>query len=257
MGILRTPNKRISDMRAGRVNILGVSVDAVTMEDSVGVVREALGQGDRLRVVTANPEMILRAERDEALREIMARADLVVPDGEGVVWAARVLGAWLPERVTGIDLARRLLAEAHTYGWRVFFLGGQPGVADEAAAMMGRDFPGLEVGAHHGYFTVGQEEEGVLALIRDFHPEILLAGMGAPFQEFWLSRYPDLAGVSVGVGGTFDVFAGRVKRAPRWLRRLRLEWLYRLLREPKRLRRQLDLPRYMWRVLRFAKKGSL
>ncbi|MCL1789774.1 MAG: WecB/TagA/CpsF family glycosyltransferase [Peptococcaceae bacterium] len=234
-----------------QVKVLGVGIDGVTMEESVRFIRGALEEGRRLRVVTANPEMILRAESDEGLREILSQADFVVPDGEGVVWAARVLGSRLPERVTGIDLARRLLEEGATYGWRVFFVGGKPGVADEAAVRVRREFPGLMVGTHHGYFAADEEDEAdVLALIREFRPDILLAGMGVPFQEVWLSKYPDLAGVRVGVGGTFDVFAGRAKRAPGWVQRLRLEWLFRLLREPKRFRRQLVLPRYMWRVIR-------
>lgn len=230
------------------VDILGVTINSVTMQESVETIRTALRQEHPLRVVTANPEMLVRSEKDAELREILNQADLVVPDGEGVVWAARYLGASMLERVTGIDLTLLLLEQAETNGWRVFFLGGKPGVADEAAAKVRQDFPKLSIQAHHGFFAVGQEEEKVLTFVRGFSPHILLAGMGQPRQEYWLSRYPDLAGVSMGVGGTFDVLSGHSKRAPRWIRRIRLEWLYRLVQEPKRLKRQLTLPLYMLKV---------
>ncbi|MCL1919273.1 MAG: WecB/TagA/CpsF family glycosyltransferase [Peptococcaceae bacterium] len=244
-------------------NILGVQVHVATMEQSLDRVDEALQQGRCLRVITANPEMIVRAEKEEGLREIIRQADLVVPDGEGVVWAARFLGWDMTERVTGVDLTQRFLEKAHTYGWRVFFLGGKPGVADEAARKVREDFAGLEVEAHHGFFGhCTQEdredhdnEEGIVARIREFNPHILLAGMGVPYQEYWLSRYPDLARVSMGVGGTFDVLSGQVKRAPQWVRRVRLEWFYRVLQDPRRVKRQLRLAVYVMKVIGQRIKG--
>lgn len=202
-------------------------------------------------VFTPNAEIIARAQRQPDLQAALRAADLTVPDGIGVVWAARRLGTPVPERVPGIELLDALLARAVQAGWRVYFLGARPGVAEEAARRLRERWPGLTVvGTHHGYFGAADEAE-VLAAIRAAAPDILVVALGAPKQELWLTRHrADLpVRVALGVGGSLDVFAGRVERAPLVWRRLGLEWLYRLVRQPRRLGRALFLPRFVLAVL--------
>jgi len=232
-----------------KAEILGVQIDVMTVAESLAFICNAVQSGRRIRVVTANPELLLRVQRDGYMRRIIDQADLVVPDGAGVVWAGRYLGSMMKERVTGIDLSVRLLAEAQKQGWRVFFLGGKPGVAEKAAQRQRRTYPGLLLATHHGYFAL-EEEEAVIERIRRFKPHLLLVGFGVPYQEYWLARFPDLAAVSMGVGGTFDVLSGDLRRAPKWIQNICLEWLYRLVQEPKRLHRQKHLPRYIVEVFK-------
>jgi N-acetylglucosaminyldiphosphoundecaprenol N-acetyl-beta-D-mannosaminyltransferase len=232
-----------------RVSILNVPVHDVSLAETAAAAREAVLNGKRLRVVTANPEIICRAASETGLRAAVAGADLVTADGVGVLWAARRLGQPLRERVTGIDLVQALFQLGGGMGWRVFLLGGRPGVAAEAAERQGELYPGLIFAYAHGYFTP-EEEEALTERIRAFRPQVLLAGLGAPRQEIWLDAHMDLAAVSIGVGGAFDVLAGRKKRAPLWIQRAGCEWLYRLIREPGRFRRQWVLPLFVWRVMR-------
>lgn len=231
--------------------MLGVGIDAVTLAGAAATV-EGFVAGDRPRLVaTANAEMVMAAQEDAELAAILAGADLVVPDGAGVVWAARHLGYAVPERVAGFDLAQELLARAAAAGWRVFFFGGAPGIADRASAAAAARWPGLAVaGVRHGFFTPA-EDEGIMAAIKAAKPDILLVALGVPKQEKWLAARLDALAVPVamGVGGTFDVMAGTATRAPLWMQRAGLEWLYRLGREPRRIRRMLALPRFVLRVL--------
>ncbi|MEW5763105.1 MAG: WecB/TagA/CpsF family glycosyltransferase [Bacillota bacterium] len=242
-----------------RITLLGAPVDAVTLEEAVERVAALVRAGGAHQVLTLNPEYVYRALREPVLLEIAHSASLVTADGIGIVWAARVLGEPLPERVTGIDLVLALAARAPREKWRVFLLGARPGVAQQAAANLAARFPGLDVaGTHHGYFT-SREETGVLARIRAARPDILFVGLGAPKQEMWIARHLRALGVpvAVGVGGSFDVLAGRVKRAPAFLRRLHLEWLGRLLYEPRRWRRMLVLPKFAGVVLLERLRGLL
>ncbi|HHW09463.1 MAG TPA: WecB/TagA/CpsF family glycosyltransferase [Firmicutes bacterium] len=203
-------------------------------------------------IVTANSELVMKAAADREVGEILAAADLVVADGIGVVWAAGFLGTPLPGRVAGIDLAFALIRLAAARGWRVFLLGGEPGVAAEAAAFLCRRFPDLLVsGTHHGYFSPVEEEQ-VLRQIADSRSDLLLVAMGAPRQERWIAAHRRQLGaaVAIGVGGSFDIWAGRKRRAPLWLQRCGLEWAYRLAREPARIWRMSALPRFVLAVLR-------
>jgi exopolysaccharide biosynthesis WecB/TagA/CpsF family protein len=252
------------------VSILGFRLDAATMEQAAGwVLARAAGEAPAARTsmaVSFNPELVMMAQKNKAAAEALTDADLCYPDGIGAVWAARRQNAHLRrapgnpatdqslERVPGIDLGQRVLELAAHGGFPVFFLGAAPGVAEEAAACQGLRLPGLRVaGCHDGYFTPTGEEQ-VVHLIRESGARILLVAMGAPRQEIFLRRHRDELGIPValGVGGSFDVWAGRVKRAPAWTQRVGIEWLYRLARDPRRVRRQLVLPRYAWRVIRGA-----
>lgn len=242
-----------------RINLLGADIDALNMEETVERVAGFVRGGRPHRIITLNPEFLYRAQFENQLMELAERADLVTPDGVGIVWACRVAGRPVPERVTGIDLMLRLVERAAAEGWRVYLLGAAPGVAEEAAERLGLKHPGLQVvGVHHGYFQ-GNEENEVAVEINKANPDLLFVALGAPKQERWIDRHLEETGAAaaLGVGGSFDVVAGRAKRAPQWIRSLHLEWLSRLLKEPSRWRRQLVLPLFAWMVIRKYKLKRL
>jgi len=240
---------------------MGVGINPFTLEETAGVIagwidqqKSGAGsaQGLTRQVITLNPEMLMQARRDPVVRGILNRGDLVVPDGHGVVWAGGRLGCPLPERVTGIDLIRALAIRAAGAGWRLYLLGGAPGVAEAAAVNLQHQHPGLQVtGTGHGYFT-GAELPAVLEQIRAARPDLLLVGMGFPKQEQFIRNHRQGLGlpVAVGVGGSFDVISGRLRRSPAWMQQLRLEWLYRAFQEPGRWRRLLALPRFVVLVVK-------
>ncbi|HZJ28649.1 MAG TPA: WecB/TagA/CpsF family glycosyltransferase, partial [Solirubrobacterales bacterium] len=208
--------------------------------------------GIRTRMaVSFNPELVVRAQDDEAVAEALLAADLRFPDGIGVVWAAARRGVRGLERVPGIEVAERVLEGAAREGLGVYFLGAAPGVAELAAEMSTARYPGLQVaGSHDGYFF-DAETAAVVEAVRSSGAAVLLVAMGAPRQELFIYRHRDALGVPValGVGGSFDVWSGRVRRAPAWTRVVGVEWLYRLLTDPRRLRRQRALPVFARRVL--------
>ncbi len=204
------------------------------------------------QVVTLNGPMLAQASRDVRLRGIVNRAALVTADGAGVLLAGRILGVRFPGRVPGIDMVDRLCAGGARSGLRVFLLGARPGVADAAGRVLSRRHPGLAVvGAVHGYFPA-HDEPAVVERIREARPDVLLVAMGFPKQEEWIADHmPQLATpVSIGVGGTLDVVAGVLRRAPPWMQRLGLEWAYRLAREPRRWRTAAALPLVVWLSIR-------
>ncbi len=235
-----------------KVNLLGANIDALTMEKTVEKVAGFIRSGRPHWIITINPEFLYRAQFERKLLDLANRADLITPDGMGIVWACRLAGYATPERVTGTDLMLRLLEMSASEGWRVYLVGAAPGVAEAAAEKLRSAHPGLRVvGTQHGYFKDNEENE-VAKEIKKAGPELLFVGLGAPKQEQWIDRYVEETGAAaaIGVGGSFDVVAGRVRRAPQWVRRLNLEWLYRLLKEPSRWRRQLVLPLFAWLVIR-------
>jgi N-acetylglucosaminyldiphosphoundecaprenol N-acetyl-beta-D-mannosaminyltransferase len=236
-----------------RVDILGVKIDRESMQETLTKIEGAVERHQPIQVITANPELIYATGQDARLKQLLNSAHIVTPDGVGVVWAAQRLGYPVAERVTGIDLVEALFPVAAAKGWRVFLLGSKPGVAELAAKKVEEKYPGFIWEAEHGFFS-REEEPCLLEKIRAFKPDILLVGLGAPRQEFWIFSHLDLAIVSIGVGGSFDALAGLNKRAPKWVQDIRLEWLYRLLKQPQRLKRQLVLPRFAWRVIRYSKE---
>ena len=237
------------------VEILGVPVASLTMEQAVEEV-ESMMDGRRGAIVaTANAEMIMNATSDRALFDVLRGADLVVPDGAGTVWAARHLGFAMPERVAGYDLVQALLKRAPEKGRRVFFFGSAPGIAEKAKRKAETIYPGVNVvGTRNGYFTEA-DEPAIVEEIRAAAPDLLLAALGVPKQEKWLAKHKEELGVpvSIGVGGTLDVMAGAVRRAPLWMQKAKLEWLFRGLLQPKRAGRLLALPKFVLRV-RASKK---
>ena len=239
-------------MMLSRTEVLGVGVDRLTRGQAVARAVELATTRPGSFAVTPNAELVWAAQRDGELRQALNQADLAVADGAGVVWASRILGTPVPERVAGYDLMIDLLAEAAERDLGVFLVGGRPGVAELAAAQARRRFPALSVlGLAHGYFSP-EEETRVCADVKRVRPAFLFVGMGAARQEKWLARNLSQlgAGLAMGVGGGLDVLAGRVARAPSWVIRLNLGWLHRLVREPARLRRQTALPAFALAVLR-------
>lgn len=230
-------------------SVLGVKLHLVSREEAAGRIEGFMGEPGFHLIVTLGPEMVMRARRDEAFRAAVEAADLVVPDGIGVVLAARWCGIPAPGRVAGIDLLEELCRRLAARSGRVFLLGAAPGVAEVAARRLQERHPGLQVaGVLDGYF---RDDQAVVEALQASGADLLLVGMGSPRQELWMLQHGSRLGIPVGmgVGGSFDVLAGRLRRAPRWMIRLGLEWLYRLLREPGRLGRQMALPRFLLAVL--------
>jgi N-acetylglucosaminyldiphosphoundecaprenol N-acetyl-beta-D-mannosaminyltransferase len=202
-------------------------------------------------VATVNPEFVMRARADHEFARVLESADLCLADGSGVVWAARRQGCTMREPVTGVDLIPRLAALCARKHFRLFLLGAAPGVATDLASRLRGDHPDLEVAAHSGSPDPSSDTE-TLALIQRQRPHVLLVAYGHPGQELWIDRMSNRLGVAVaiGVGGAFDYLTGRVPRAPAWMRGAGLEWLFRLVRQPWRIRRMAVLPLYAVRVLR-------
>lgn len=220
------------------------------MDEAAAVVERYMRERRGALVATANAEMIMAAGRDAALKAILNSAQLVVPDGSGTVWAARYLGHPMPERVAGYDLVQTLLRRGARRGLRVYFFGGAPKVAERAKEKALRRYPGLEiVGVRDGFFAEA-EEAAIAADIRAARPDLLLVALGVPKQEKWLGRHLASLGVgaAIGVGGTLDVMAGVMKRAPLWMQRAKLEWLYRGMKQPRRIGRLMALPKFVFRV---------
>jgi N-acetylglucosaminyldiphosphoundecaprenol N-acetyl-beta-D-mannosaminyltransferase len=234
-----------------RINILGVGVDAMTESEAVNWVAYAIADKEPRHVATVNPEFVMRARRDQAFRNVLARADLCLPDGVGVIWAARQLGQRLPERIAGVDFIQALARRGAQSGWRFFLLGAAPGVAEAAAAALIADSPRLQIAGCLAGSPQSAGDAELARAVRAARTDILLVAYGAPSQELWIARNLQAtgAGVAIGVGGAFDFLSGRTSRAPRWMRQHGLEWLHRLAQEPWRWRRMLALPRFVLAVV--------
>lgn len=226
--------------------ILGVRVHAIGRALTVAWIDAWLASGQSAQVVTINPEIVMRARRDPAYGELLERTRLNLPDGAGIVAAARLRRLPMRQRVTGVDLVDDLAGLAAVHGYRLLLAGAAPGVADQAAAELQRRYPELIPPATMVGSSGPEGDAEARAVIQESRPHIVLAAYGAPAQEFWIDRnLRDLAPVvGVGVGGTLDYLAGRIPRAPEPLRRLGLEWTYRLAREPWRWRRMRALPEF-------------
>jgi N-acetylglucosaminyldiphosphoundecaprenol N-acetyl-beta-D-mannosaminyltransferase len=243
----------------GMLRILAVRVDDVTGDETLALVERFIAERAPHQICTVNPEFIMAAQRDEAFRDVINNAALCPPDGVGVLWAARRLGHPLRERVGGTDMAERIAARAAQLDWRMYFLGAAPGVAEQAATVLQTRYPGLAVVGTFAGSSTPSEENAIVERIRAARPDVLLVAFGAPMQDVWIARnQPRLqVPVAMGVGGAFDFIAGVTRRAPRWVQRLGFEWLHRLIHEPWRWRRQLALPRFVWRVLRTNDRGLI
>jgi N-acetylglucosaminyldiphosphoundecaprenol N-acetyl-beta-D-mannosaminyltransferase len=236
-----------------RAEVLGCAIDRLDMDQTLARCEQLIADKAFAQHVAINAAKLVAIRNDKGLREIVEDCELVSADGQAVVWASRLLGDPLPTRVAGIDLMHGLLARAEEVGYRVFILGARPEVLDEAVRRVKEEHPALNlVGARHGYFS-DEEDEAVAAEVAAARPDILFVAMSSPRKEYWLGRYGRRIGVPfvMGVGGSVDVLAGITRRAPRPLQRLGLEWLYRLMQEPRRLvgRYWTTNARFIWMLL--------
>ncbi|MBI5960595.1 MAG: WecB/TagA/CpsF family glycosyltransferase [Chloroflexi bacterium] len=236
-----------------RLHILGVPVDPATFDSLLETIAGWIRQGDRLyQICTVSPEFVMIAQDNPDFMRVLRSADLCAADGIGLLFAARYLGRPLPERVTGSDGVPLIAERAARKGWKLFLLGAAPGVAEKAAAKLVESYPGLKIAGTYAGSPAVEEEAEIITRVNTSGADILLVAYGAPRQDQWIARNQARLEVRVamGVGGTFDFIAGVVPRAPRWMRRIALEWLYRLYKEPWRWRRMLRIPRFVWAVLR-------
>lgn len=238
-----------------RINILGVNISKVTMNQAIEKVLGFMDTNGKYEVYTPNPEMVMMANKDKLLMSILNEADLVVPDGIGIVIASKLLSRNLHERVAGYDLVQNIFNELKNTDKKVYFLGGAPGVAKKAAECMREKHIGLNiVGTRDGYFKENEEQD-IITEINELKPDLLLVGLGIPKQEKWINKNKNKieAKVSIGVGGSFDVMSGNIKRAPEVFQKLGLEWFYRLALQPSRAKRMLELPKFLVEVLKRIK----
>ena len=244
--------------------VLGVRVDRLSQRQALDSIEQIIAQwraSDRAQVcqqiVTVNPEFVMNAQRNKDFRTAINAAALIVADGVGVVWATRYLGRPVPERVTGTDLLPELAQRCAATGYRLYLLGAAPGIAEAAGARLQELAPGLVIAGTYAGSPEPNEEEEIIERVRVAHADVLCVAYGAPAQDLWiwrnLARLP--VAVAIGVGGAYDFLSGRQQRAPVFLRKLGLEWLYRLYREPWRWRRMLALPRFAMRVILRGRKN--
>lgn len=235
-----------------RVEILGVGVHMVTMGETLTILDRFVREGIPKVVVTADAAGIVAAQTDPDWKEIMENADLVTPDSVGVLWASARYGKPISERVSGVELVEKLVEK----GYRCYFLGAAPGIAEMAKEQLLAKYPKAQVvGVQDGFFTEADEER-VVSVASQVKPEVLLVAMGIPKQEKFIVKHLHEIGaaVNMGVGGSFDVLSGTVKRAPKALQSLRLEWLWRLIQNPKKWRKVAALPIFWWLVMRSGRR---
>lgn len=240
-----------------RIKILGVPVDMVNYEEAMNRFKTFIEEDGVSLIVTPNSEIVVNAGNNPELMDAINQAEMVIPDGIGLVYASRILKHPLEERVTGIDFLGKTLGYLAETGKSVFLFGSKPGIAEKAAAKMKETYPGLNVaGTRNGYFKPEEEEE-ILAEINAANPDLLCVALGSPKQELFVLKYKDRlkAKAAIGVGGSLDVWSGDLKRAPEFYRKHGLEWLYRFIQEPSRYKRMAALPLFMLKVV-FSNKNQ-
>lgn len=239
------------------IEILGIRIDNVTYADALARVDEFLRAGTFHQIATVNPEFVVIAQTHAEFRRVLNACALNVPDGVGLLWAARRLGTPLRERVAGQDLVDRICALAAERGEKIFLLGAREGVAARAAEELKKRYWRLEIGDCYAGSPAREEEDEIVARVNASGARILFVAYGPPKQELWIARVAprlERIAVAMGVGGTFDTLAGIVPRAPKWMRDAGFEWTYRLIREPRRIKRQWRIPYFMWLVIRDQQK---
>jgi N-acetylglucosaminyldiphosphoundecaprenol N-acetyl-beta-D-mannosaminyltransferase len=233
-----------TDAPLDRVDILGVPIDRVNMDDAVTRVHRFMSEDRPHMIVTADSAGVVIAQHDPELLGIMRAADLITPDSAGILLAAKLLGTPLKERVCGIDVAQQICRICAEEEASIFLLGAAPGVADAAATNLVRKYPGLRIaGTQDGFFT---DDVMVVEQISRSGASVLFAAMGIPKQEKWVAERLNQLNVriAIGLGGSFDVFSGNVQRAPEWMRNHGMEWLHRLVSNPKKITKVAHLPRF-------------
>lgn len=236
-----------------RYEVMGCPVDALTLEETLEKIDRFIADGKPRQHVVINAAKLVEAHRNPELRRVLANCDLINADGMPIVWAAKLLGIPVTERITGCDLMEYLVERSASKDHRVYFFGAEPDIVREVAEIYAARYPGLNVaGYHHGFFK-NDEEEVVFQQIAECRPDILFAALPSPRKEYLLSRLTQKTSIpfSMGVGGSFDVVAGKVRRAPVWMQNLGLEWVVRLVQEPKRMWRRylIGNPQFAWLLI--------
>ena len=240
-----------------RIDVLGVEFDDIDIAEAVELGMSFMDERRCAYAVTPNPEIVLACRKNRKLASAVRAADMVLADGIGVIYASHILRPSIRNRSPGIDVAAALMARMSEWGEKVFLLGAKTGVAELAGERLEERYPGLVIcGVNDGYFEE-EDNELVLEKINAQSPDLVLVCLGAPKQEIWMKNNAELlnAGLMIGLGGTLDGIAGTVRRAPKWMQKLQLEWLYRLIREPRRFRRMLRLPKYIFAAIKKRWKG--
>ncbi|MDD5492286.1 MAG: WecB/TagA/CpsF family glycosyltransferase [bacterium] len=241
-----------------KVNILGFQIDNIQMPETITRIKGYIQSRTPHQIITANSLMLRTAYDNKRLKEVFAKSDLIVPDSIGMILAGKIIGQPLQERVPGIDLMYQLFALCQKENFSIYLLGAKPGVSSQAAEQVRRQFPGIRIsGAHHGYFDE-REESQLIAEINKIKPDILFVGFNIPRQELWIAEHlSDLAVPAViGIGGSLDVISGRIKRAPTGMQQAGLEWLWRTIVEPWRIKRIILLPGFLWKVYQQKLQGK-
>lgn len=243
-----------------RISILGVPIDNILLDEAVAQIQQFFHAGGCHHVVTVNPEFVMEAQTNPRFRQVLQQADLATPDGMGLLLAARWLKTPLRGRVTGVELSERLAQLCAQEGRSIFLLGAAEGVAEQTAAIWQERYAGLKIAGCFAGSPSPAHAPAICQLIAASKPDLLLVAYGHPKQDLWIAEYQAELGVPVamGVGGVFDYVSGRVSRAPVWMRRLGLEWLYRLIRQPQRWKRiWVAFPLFSWTVLRRGRRFML
>jgi N-acetylglucosaminyldiphosphoundecaprenol N-acetyl-beta-D-mannosaminyltransferase len=233
----------------GKEQYLGVDVSPLNYEEIIDDLRTRMMEGKQSTIIAVNPEKVIKAEENEELRGLINGSTYQIPDGVGILLASKLKGGGITSRVTGVDMMERLIRFAAEENHKVFLYGAKEEVVTEAKRKLEEKYPGLMIsGYENGYV---QDQQALVEKINESGAELLFVAMGSPKQELWIREHMPMLNVKVfqGVGGSFDVFAGKVQRAPSFYRKLGLEWLYRLMKEPHRFKRQLALPRFLLKIM--------
>lgn len=233
-----------------KVNVLDIRFSNISDEELLNVLKGAFKSDSNLRIVTPNPEIVMAANKSDDLKEMINNSTLVLKDGIGIKIAEKLKGIEGEKRQTGIETLERLLEIADENGYSVYFIGAKDEILQKAIVNIKSKFPNIVVkGQHNGYFKDGSpEEEQILKDIEEKKPDLLIAAMGFPKQEIFITK-TEAPKVSIACGGSLDVMSGEVKRAPRWMQKVGLEWFYRLIKDPGRIKRQIVIPVFLWKIV--------
>lgn len=240
------------------VNILGVQFNNLKKSNALEIIVKKIKKNEQVFVITANPEIVMYANRNADYKRLINTSDLIVADGIGVIYGSKILRQPLLERIAGYDLLIELLKQSSEHNLRVYLLGAKEEIVNKAKANIMHDYPNINiVGTHNGFFDI--ENMSIMEEVENAKPQIIFVAMGFPKQEQWISKYFERGntGLGMGVGGSFDVLSGETKRAPKWVQKVHLEWLYRLINDPKRAVRMLDLPKFIIEVIKQRGKSEM
>lgn len=248
---MQTANTAVKFRQIPKVNILGVPFSTLSYQETVELIRTWMGQAKPRQVVTANPEIVMFARQNSDMFNVLQRADIITADGIGAVYGARILGQPIRERVTGADMLPPLFETANREKWPVYLLGASPESNGRALSTLMSMYPQIPFAGRDGFF-IKEDMPVIIEDIRQHAPKLLLVGLGMGRQELFIAEHLEQLNVpvSIGIGGCIDIYAGTVKRAPLFWQKTQLEWLYRLLKQPSRWRRQLALPKFALAVLK-------